>query len=121
MNIHSFTGKPYNFRLYNCWHHVRAVRESAGLYTPEFDVSVPSKINDAFDAGHADTKGLVRADAPQNYDAVLFGVRHGPRIVWHAGVYFDGMISHCELAARQVRLEPLSDLIERYPRVEFWR
>lgn len=121
MNIHDYTGTPYNFRSYNCWSHVRAVRQDAGLSTPLFDVTSPTTINAAFDAGHADTKGLTQHSTPQNFDAVLLGVNHGSRIIWHAGVYFDGMVSHCELASRQVRLEKLTDIIERFPRVEFWR
>ena len=97
------------------------MRADAGLATPVFDVTLPTEINAAFDAGHADTKGLTQADTPQNFDAVLLGTTHGNRTVWHAGVYYEGFVSHCELAARQVRLEPLSDLTERFKRVEFWR
>lgn len=119
--INSFTGKPYNFRTYNCWTHVRAVRSAAGFTTPDFDVSAPTMINAAFDAGHDDSKGLTKHSAPQNFDAVLLGIRHAGRIVWHAGVYYDGMVSHCELASRQVRLEPLSEMKERFTEIEFWR
>lgn len=121
MNINAYTGKAYNFRTYNCWHHVRAVRADAGLETPEFDVVSPKDINAAFDGGHADTKGLIRANTPSNYDAVLLGIRTGNRIVWHAGVYYDGFISHCALYARQVKLDSLSDLRQEYTEIEFWR
>lgn len=119
--INAFTGKPYNFRTYNCWTHVRAVRRAAGLTTPCFDVASPAMINAAFDAGHEDSKGLTKHCTPQNFDAVLLGARHAGRIVWHAGVYYDGMVSHCELASRQVRLEPLSEMKERFTEIEFWR
>lgn len=119
--INNYTGKPYNFRKYNCWHHVRAVRADAGLNTPEFDVTSPAAINSAFDAGHYDTKGLVKVKEPQNFDAVLLGAHLAGRIVWHAGVYYDGFVSHCELASRQVRLELLTEMKERYVEIEFWR
>lgn len=121
MNINDYTGLPYDFRRRNCWHHVRNVRADAGLSTPEFDVISPRQIDDAFDAGHADTKGLIQQDTPQNFDAVLLAKCVGSRLVWHAGVYFNGLVSHCELAARQVKLEPLADLRQHYHKVEFWR
>lgn len=121
MNINDYTGRAYNFRRYNCWHHVRNVRRDAGLDTPEFDVTSPVQIQAAFDDGHADTKGLARVFEPCNFDAVLMGVKVAGRMVWHAGVYYDGFVSHCELAARQVRLESLSDLKLKYAEIEFWR
>lgn len=121
MNINDYTGLPYNFRTRNCWHHVREVRADAGLETPEFNVISPRDINQAFDDGHAATKGLVQVFTPQNFDAVLMGCRTGGRIVWHAGVYYNGLVSHCAMYARQVRLEALSDLKQAYSEIEFWR
>lgn len=121
MNINAYTGKPYNFRTYNCWTHVRAVRHDAGLSTPEFNVISPKDINNAFENGHAAPKGLEQVFIPRNFDAVLLGTRTGGRIVWHAGVYYDGLVSHCALYARQVKLEALSDLKRVYHEVEFWR
>lgn len=121
MNINDYTGLPYNFRTRNCWHHVRNVRRDAGLETPEFDVISPAQIQAAFDDGHAYPKGLEQVFEPHNFDAVLMAQKVAGRLVWHAGVYFDGFVSHCELAARQVRLEPLSDLRSRFSEIEFWR
>lgn len=121
MNINVYTGLPYDFRRRNCWHHVRNVRADAGLFTPEFNVASPTQINDAFEEGYKDTKGLVRVETPQNFDAVLMATRHRNRVIWHAGVYYDGMVSHCELASRQVRLDRLEDLRETYAEIEFWR
>lgn len=121
MSITDYTGLPYDFRRYNCWHHVRRVRGDVGLSTPTFDVTSPTTIASAFEAGHSDPKGLERATSPQNYDAVLLGTYHRGRVVWHAGVYYDGMVSHCELASRQVRLDRLDDLRDTYQEIEFWR
>lgn len=121
MNIGAYTGLPYDFRRRNCWHHVRNVRADAGLSTPEFDVISPRQINDAFAAGHADSKGLTRQQTPQNLDAVLMGERLGSRIIWHAGVYYDGLVSHCSLESKQVRLDKLTDLMPRFTEIEFWR
>lgn len=121
MNISSYTGRRYDFRNYNCWHHVRAVRADAGIKTPAFDVLTPVQINRAFDDGHSDSKGLVRVDSPENYDAVLMGVPHGSRVVWHAGVYFEGNVSHCDRHAKQVKLESLTDIKSKFSEIEFWR
>lgn len=120
-HITEYTGMAYNFRTNNCWQFVRLVRGDAGIETPPFDVISPAQINDAFAGGHDDPKGLVRQYDPRNYDAVLMGNKTGGRIVWHAGVYFDGMVSHCERHAKQVRLESLSDIKKKYPEIEFWR
>ena len=122
MNINNYTGLPYNFRTRNCWHHVRNVRRDAGIDTPEFDVVSPSLANSVFLSGqNENSKGLVRVYNPQNYDAVLLGQRHGGRIVWHSGVYFDGRVSHCEMAAKQVKLESMADIKTRYTEIQFWR
>lgn len=121
MNINDYTGLPYDFRKRNCWHHVRNVRRDAGIDTPAFDVLYPTAAQEMFDSGHADSKGLVKVEKPRNYDAVLLGYPHGGRIIWHSGVYYNGYISHCERAAKQVKLETLTDIRKRYPRIEFWR
>lgn len=121
MTITSYTGAPYDFRRYNCWHHTRKVRADAGLETPLFDVLSPAGINAAFDEGHRNTKGLVQACEPSDFDIVLMGYRHAGRVIWHAGVYFKGMVSHCERVAKQVKLESLSDIKNKYPTIEFWR
>lgn len=122
MNITEYTGLPYDFRKRNCWHHVINVRSDAGLYTPRFDVVSPSAANEMFLSGqHHDSKGLTKVDEPQNFDAVLMGVCAGRRIVWHSGVYYDGYVSHCELAARQVKLETLADIRARFQEIQFWR
>ncbi|QHJ80292.1 MAG: hypothetical protein [Bacteriophage sp.] len=122
MNINIYTGKQYDFRRYNCWHHVIKVRGDAGIDTPKFDVVRPCDAARMFASGQGvDSKGLVMASVPRDYDAVLMGYLHGGRVVWHSGVYYGGYVSHCERAAKQVKLEALSDLIKRYPRMQFWR
>lgn len=121
MNINDYTGLPYDFRKRNCWHHVRNVRADAGLETPAFDVAYPHGAQDMFEQAHADSRGLTKVPEPQDYDAVLLGYDHGNRVIWHSGVYYKGYISHCERAAKQVKLEALTDIARRYPRIEFWR
>lgn len=121
MNINDYTGRRYDFRRYNCWHHVRQVRDDAGIATPAFDVATPSGADAMFAEGLRDSRGLVRVYTPQDFDAVLMGERHGSRIVWHSGVYYGGCVSHCELAARQVKLEALADISARFQEIQFWR
>ena len=121
MNINDYTGLPYNFRTRNCWHHVINVRADAGIYTPRFDVAAISGADAMFEEGHRDSRGLVQVDEPRDFDAVLMGVWHGKRIIWHSGVYYGGCVSHCELDSRQVRLEALADIRARFQEIQFWR
>ena len=64
MNITDYTGRRYDFRKYNCWHHVRAVRADAGIDTPAFDVATPSGADAMFAEGFRDSRGLVRVHEP---------------------------------------------------------
>lgn len=121
MNIHGYTGAYYDFRRYNCWHHVRRVRNDAGIFTPEFSVASIHDIDAAFEAGRQNPKGLTRQQVPEDLDIVLLGFKHAGRIVWHSGVYHGGNVSHCERIAKQVKYEPLADLKAVYMEIEFWR
>lgn len=109
-----YTGLAYNYQTYNCWHHVRAVRRDAGIDTPEFDCRTPELI----EASRKQTKGMVKIENPEPYCAVLMYTK---REKWHAGVYLDGLISHCDRNARQVRIDTLKSINKIAERVEFWR
>lgn len=116
-----YTGLPYDFARYNCWHHVRRVRADYNLQTPEFDCSSPDDANNVFVDAHNKTKGMAQTTEPENLCAVLMVNKVAGREVWHSGVYLDGMVSHCDLRARQVRLDSLKSIKEMALRVEFWR
>ena len=116
-----YTGLAYDFVTRNCWHHVRSVRADAGLDTPEFDCSAIEVANSAFDAGHADSKGLAQVSEPRNFDVVLMSSNRAGRLMWHSGVYCDGMVSHCDRWAKQVIMEPLDSIKRKCKGVEFWR
>ncbi len=116
-----YTGIQYRFRNYNCWHHVRKVRADAGMETPEFDCTTPDFINDTFEAAHDDSKGLTQHNEPSNYCAVLMQTRRGSKLHWHSGVYLDASVSHCDMFARQVRMNTLDEIMNMAERVEFWR
>lgn len=116
-----YTGLAYDFVTRNCWQHVRNVRADAGLITPEFGCSDINESASVFELGHADSKGLSMDMQPRDFDAVLMATEKRGRLIWHAGVYHDGMVSHCDRWSKQVIMEPLSALRDRYERVEFWR
>ncbi|AHK11832.1 hypothetical protein S349_42 [Shewanella sp. phage 3/49] len=116
-----YTGIAYDFINHNCWHHVRNVRADAGLKTPEFDCTSPDFINETFTNAHDNSKGLEQHNEPSEYCAVLIASKRGKRLIWHSGVYLDGIVSHCDRFARQVRTDTLKSIIEKSERVEFWR
>ena len=117
----AYTGKPYDFNLYNCWHHVKKVRLDAGIVTPDFDCLDIDLINKTFDDAHSDSKGLTQISEPVNYCAVLIARKHRNRLLWHSGVYLDGMVSHCDRSAKQVHFCTLKELQSKSERVEFWQ
>ena len=115
-----YTGKAYNFLTYNCWDHVKAVRAKVGIDTPKFDCTSPNFINDTFIDAHDNSKGLTQSETPNDYCAVLMASKRGRRVLWHSGVYLNGMVSHCDRFSRQVRIDTLKSIIEKSERVEFW-
>ena len=114
--LSEYTGIAYDFRNYNCWHHVIKVREDNGIDTPEFDCTKPELSDSVFIQGHCDTKGMQQIGEPESLCAVLMCIDGR----WHSGVHFDGMVSHCDMYARQVRLDSLESLKRLSERVEFW-
>lgn len=111
----NYVGIAYDYRTYNCWHHVRAVRDDAGLQTPEFDCVSPDDELGLFELGR-NSEAMWQLEEPQNYCAVLMHNNDG----WHSGVYCDGYVSHCDRNAKQVRLDSLAALTKRCDIVEFW-
>ena len=114
-SLAKYVGIAYEYRTYNCWHHVREVRADAGLKTPEFDCVSHDCEYGIFELGR-ETKAMWQLETPQNYCAVL--MLNGKE--WHSGVYCDGYVSHCDRNAKQVRLDSLAALTKRCDIVEFW-
>jgi hypothetical protein len=115
--LSEYTGIAYDFRNYNCWHHVIRVRADNGMLTPVFDCTSPELANETFEDAHRNTKGLEQSSEPDDLCAVLM-LSDGR---WHSGVYLDGDVSHCDRNARQVRLDSLESLQRVCERIEFWR
>lgn len=119
--LSKYTGLPYDFQNYQCWHHVRRVRADYKLRTPEFDCVSPDDIDSVFEAAHGASKGLIQVSEPSNLCAVLMATVKRNKTIWHSGVYLDGMVSHCDRNAGQVRLDSLASIEKLATRVEFWR
>lgn len=122
MEITDYNGMAYSFRSYNCWDHAVAVRKDFGIKTKLF---APSNLESAFAVITAEMQkldhGLVSAETPQNFDVVIAGKMTSKRMVYHCGIYFNGMISHCDRYAKQVRMESLDDFKAGFEGVTFWR
>lgn len=116
-----YTGIPYRFHGYNCWDHVRRVRSDFGLDTPRFDCASPDEEQAVFASREEDSKGMKQISEPSDLCAVLIGTERNKRIIWHSGVYMNGMVSHCDRYSKQVRLDTLRSIKEMAERVEFWR
>lgn len=115
-------GKPYDFKSYNCWHHAVFVRDQVGIKTKQF---APRTLENAFKVITAQMQalghGLLKVDAPQDYDICIVHKKISGREVYHCGVYFEGRVSHCCREARQVRFEELSAFQSGFEGITFWR
>ena len=117
-----YNGIAYSFRNYNCYDHVVRVRKDNGIKTKLFK---PRNIDTAFSVISAEMQkldhGLTKADTPENYDIVFVSKTISGRKVHHCGIYFDGLVSHCDRTAKQVRMEQLADFSATYEAPTFWR
>ena len=112
MNISDFNGLAFNYKRYNCLHHVARVRRAAGLTMPH--VSTPehrSDVNSVID-GCKKSRDFEQVKTPENFDIVVIV---GP--IGHIGIYVDGMVSHCSAASRCVVL----DRVDEFKKLEFYR
>jgi len=106
---------------YNCWLHVVKVRKDAGLDTKLFTSGSATALSiaRAFKAGRADKKnGLTVVSSPQDYD-IIIGTKKG--VLPHAGVYYDGYITHCGAGRGAVCTTEYKEFISTYGAVEIWR
>lgn len=117
-----YIGKPYSFRDYHCFDHVCAVRKDAGIKTPEFR---PSTLDGAYDLiteqVDCGEHGLTLVDKPQNFDVVICHKMRKGKPIYHCGIWYNGFINHCSLAAKQVIHEPFREFKKSYEGVTFWR
>ena len=120
--MNEYNGIYYSFRNYNCYDHAVKVRKDKGIKTRLFK---PKNMDNAFKQITAEMQkldnGLTKTDDPQNYDIVMAMRIYSKRKVYHCGIYFNGMVSHCDRQAKQVRMQTLSEFSESYKEVTFWR
>jgi len=112
MNISEFNGLAFNYKRYNCLHHVARVRRAAGLSMP--NISTPehrADVNELIEKCKQ-SPDFQQVKTPENFDIVVI---MGP--IGHVGIYVDGMISHCSAASRCVVL----DRVDEFKNLEFYR
>lgn len=111
-------GTPYSFRSFNCYDYVSKIRKDNNIKTSLFK---PSNMRNAFELIEAQMQklghGLLKVDSPENFDIAF--VREGK--VYHCGLYYDGNITHCSRALKQVVCEPLEEFKKPYSECTFWR
>jgi len=117
-----YIGLPYSFASFNCWDFVVKVRKDNGL---PCEVFRPKKLRDAFrlikDHIESEHAGFTKVDELQNFDLLVCEKDMGKDSTFHCGIFFDGLIYHCDRAARQVTFNTLSDFSKPYKKVTFWR
>lgn len=124
VDINFYTGKRYGFMTYNCWQHVVAVRKAAGIKTKMYTVAsmaagvVASKFNTERTRNE---HGLILVTEPKNFDIVIFKRPVAGIDYYHAGIWFNGWVSHSCNIAEQVIFEPLREAIKNRREVELWR
>lgn len=124
IDINFYTGKPYGFMTYNCWQHVVTVRRAVGIKTKMYTVvsMAAGVVASKFNSERARNEhGLELVTHPKNYDIVIF-IRPVAGIdYYHAGIWFNGWVSHSCNVAKQVIFQPLGEAIKNRREVELWR
>jgi|TARA_R110000751_G_scaffold40080_2_gene95176 hypothetical protein len=113
---------PYSFMRFNCWDFVVKVRKDNGLRCETFR---PKKLRDAFAliSSHleSDHLGFEKVETLKNFDIILCDKKLGKLSIFHCGIYFDGMIYHCDRGRGQVTLDKLDAFTKQFESVTFWR
>jgi len=128
MDINSYTGKRYGFFSYNCWQHVIAVRKDAGVNV-EIDINSLSKSNIVHHdwgslASFRNNHGLIllmSQNKARNFDIMIFKRPISDVNYYHAGIWFNGWISHSCNTVGQVIFEPLRQVMANRKGFEIWR
>lgn len=124
IDINFYTGKRYGFMTYNCWQHVVAVRKAAGIKTKMYTVASMARgvVASEFNTEQIRNEhGLILVTEPKNFDIVIFKRSVAGTDYYHAGIWFNGWVSHCCNVAKQVIFEPLREAIKNKREVELWR
>jgi len=115
IDINSYTGKRYGFMSYNCWQHVVAVRHAVGIKTKMYVAKTDTvgEISLTFDIIlHENKNNFISMTELKNYDIVIFKRPVAGINYYHAGVWFNGWVSHSCSVARQVVFEPLREAVK---------
>lgn len=117
-----YIGKRYNFRRYNCWTHVKSVRDDFGIITKPF---APKTLKDAFKVITAQMQQLdhnmTKVSEPENFDIIISKKTHLGISMYHCGVYHDGNVNHCCNIFGSVRSQSLKEFVADYESYSIWR
>lgn len=117
-----YIGIPYSFRDFNCWDFVVKARQDNGMSTKHFK---PRNLGSAFDVIEAEMQkldsGLMLVESPQNFDIVMCEDRTLKKNRYHCGLYFNGLVFHCEKTRGQVVCDYFNAFKGMFGRVTFWR
>lgn len=106
-------GKPYDAKLYNCWHLVMDLVPTA----PKVDVVATKIVAMSFFNNEDYYTGFTEVKEPRNGDIVLMG--NIPGKLHHAGVYINNGIIHADNPS--VMFRSIVFMKRLYKEVRFYR
>jgi len=111
--INELVGTPYDISSYHCWHLVKDLVPGA----PDFEVVAATYATSLKLCNESTYDNLHEVTSPIDGDILLLGrnIDH----LYHAGVYFQGKVVHCDVPAVQVN--ELSDMRKLYPGMRILR
>lgn len=120
--MNQYIGLPYSFSKFNCWDFVVKVRNDNGL---KCEVFRPKKLRDAFSliSKHLrrEHAGLTEVKSLQDYDIIMCEKMLGKFSTFHCGIYYQGLVYHCDRSKGQVSYDNLKDFTKPYKSYSFWR
>ena len=107
---------------FNCWDFVVKVRKDNGI---DCEVFRPKKLREAFAiiSNHLESNrvGFKKVTELQNFDIIVCDKNMGKSSIFHCGIFFDGMVYHCDRGKGQVTFDSVDVFTKQYESVTFWR
>ena len=116
-----YIGKAYSFRDFNCWDYVSLIREENNIKTKQYQ---PLNLSNAFDLITAEMQklgnGLTLINSPQDFSIVIGSRKNNNKFLYHCGLYYQGMVMHCDRNLRQVVSEPYNEFTSKFQDFKIW-
>jgi len=109
--INSLIGKPYDKDNFHCYHLVKELVPKAPDWTMVASIVEGLKWSSEL------TRITEQLEDPEDGVIVLLG--RSPTTLYHAGVYFSGLVVHVDKCG--TRAEPLFKIKLKYPEMRFYR